>query len=127
MKGTILADGKAFGFSNLFQVTIQIQNQLWVLDGTPTATVLKFRPASAELTFKLASGEWKGGGTSEYLRRWRKMKHYNQKEAAKELGVSPSLIGKIESGRRKMPVKIFNRIRKDFWGQVETPEHTEEF
>jgi len=127
MKGTILADGKAFGFSNLFQVAIQIQNQFWVLDGTPTATVLKFRPASAELTYKLASGEWTGGGTREYLKRWRKMKHYSQREAAKELGVSPSLIAKIESGQRKMSVAIFNRIRKDLSGQVETPKHTEDF
>ena len=126
MKGTILADGKAFGFSNLFQVAIQIQNQLWVLDGTPTATVLKFRPASEEVTFT-ASGKPKGGGTGDYLRRWRKKRHYTPKEAAEELEVSPSLIAKIESGQRKMSVAIFNRIRKDFSGQVETPKHTEEF
>jgi DNA-binding XRE family transcriptional regulator len=80
-------------------MNLQYGGKLWVLD----------RATDKELRFKLAP--MGGGVTGKYLQQWRTRKKFNQTEAAAYFGLAQSTIAKIESGDRKMPLEVFEKIR----------------
>lgn len=95
-KGTVLE------FDSIGHLVMYWQDKFWNLDKA-SKTVLRFSPMSQR----------PADTQVEWLREWRKEQLLNQTEAAKVLGVSQSLIAKIESGKRQIPMKIFNRIFMD--------------
>lgn len=102
MKGKIFYEGKEFYFANLRSLTFQADGKVWILEKS-TERELKFKPAPM------------GGyqGTGNYLKSWRKRHGHTQLNAAKILGVSPSFIGKIETGERNLPLGIFEVLQRD--------------
>lgn len=103
MKGRIFYEGKEFYFRNLRSLTIQAGGKAWVLNGNPTETELRFKPAPM------------GGqaGLGNYIKQWRKRSKLTQAEAAREFGLSQSMIAKIENETRDMPGEVFLRIKRD--------------
>ncbi len=95
-KGTVL-EFESIGF-----LVMHWRGKFWILDKA-SKTSLRFCPMSKRS--EDCSVDW--------LRDWRKEQLLNQTEAAKVLGVSPSLIAKIESGKRTMPPEILDRIFTD--------------
>jgi DNA polymerase III alpha subunit len=102
MKGKIISGKRVFQFENLRVLKLEVDGKPWVFDAIIQTQIL-FKPAPM------------GGsaGIGNYLRQWRKREGHTQSEAADMLGVSQSMIAKIENGERKLPLKAFEKIRQD--------------
>ncbi len=102
MKGKIIDGKRVFPFGSLGTLKLEVAGKPWVFD-TIIETRIIFKPAPM------------GGydGIGNYLKQWRKREGHNQTRAAKQLGVSQSMISKIEKGERSLPLEAFERIRRD--------------
>lgn len=102
MKGKIFYEGKEFHFSNLWRLTIQTGGKLWVFDtNTDVALWFKIAPMGGH------------AGVGNYLKQWRKRHTYNQAKAASILGISQSMVSKIEKNTRSMPIEVFKKIHEE--------------
>jgi DNA-binding XRE family transcriptional regulator len=101
MKGKVLYNGKELHFGDVHRLTIQADGKAWRYDSN-TATEMRFKVV--ELGYE---------GTGNWLKQWRARGKYTQTKAARILGVSQSLIAKIEKGARTMPEKVFRKILED--------------
>jgi len=106
LKGKVLiAGGRELRFDSLYEVIIMALDKPWILDEV-TPTVIKFRP-------KPAYWRAKHGIPDDFvLRSWRKHKKFTQEKAADVLGVSISLIQKIEQGQRRLTGTMHGKIAK---------------
>ena len=113
-KGKVaIAGGKELRFEDLFDLTIRALNKVWVLfDVTPT--VLRFRPRHPFWHAK------QGVPVGVMLRAWRKQKGFSQAEAAEELGMSISLVQKVEQGRRRLSSTKLDQILQSAVGPLYT-------
>ena len=113
-KGKVaIAGGKELRFEDLFDLTITALNKVWVLfDVTPT--VLRFRPRHPFWHAK------QGVPVGVMLRAWRKQKGFSQAEAAEELGMSISLVQKVEQGRRRLSSTKLDQILQSAVGPLYT-------
>ena len=113
-KGKVaIAGGKELRFEDLFDLTITALNKVWVLfDVTPT--VLRFRPRHPFWHSK------QGVPVGVMLRAWRKQKGFSQAEAAEELGMSISLVQKVEQGRRRLSSTKLDQILQSAVGPLYT-------
>lgn len=105
MKGKILvAGGKEVPFDDLYGIIIRARSKLWVLH-EEKPTVLRFRPMTPGWRAK--------HGVAGYLvlKAWRRRNGFSQSKAAAMLGVSVSLVRKIEQGLRQLSVKLLDKIR----------------
>src|SRR4051812_25659054 len=93
--GKLWVGDNELNFRDLGGIRIQINGKLWVYDAK----------TEKELWFKLAP---MGGhkGAVNYLLQWRKRNKLTQTDTAKELGLSQSMIAKIENGTRTMPTAV---------------------
>jgi len=103
-KGKVaIAGGKELRFEDLYDLTIRALDKVWVLyDVTPT--VLRFRPRHPFWHAK------QGVPVGVILRAWREQKGLSQAKAAEVLGVSISLVQKVEQGRRRLSSKTLDQI-----------------
>jgi DNA-binding XRE family transcriptional regulator len=113
-KGKVaIAGGKELRFEDLFDLTITALNKVWILSDV-TPTVLRFRPRRPFWHAK------QGVPVGVILRAWRKQKGFSQAKAAKALGISMSLVQKVEQGRRRLSSKTLDQILQSAVGPLYT-------
>lgn len=107
MKGKIIviSGNQTERLRNLQQLMIRDGEKLWVYAGE----------TAKELLFKTAP--MSSGGVGNYIKQWRKRekdgrgKPLTQAQAAKALGISQSMMSKMETGERELSPEIWRRIR----------------
>jgi hypothetical protein len=100
IKGTMFYGGeKELRFGNLSRLTIQADGKLWRYD----------HHTQTDMIFTVV--EFGQDGIGNWVRQWRERGRLTQTKAARVLGVSQSLIARIEAGKRGIQEDMYWKIR----------------